>query len=127
MKKGTKYILVIIVIGVIGLIIYQASGDRTVEPSKYDDFAKCLTEKGVVMYGAYWCPHCANQKKLFGDSWQYVTYVECDARGDNANPDLCKSKGVSGYPTWIFADGTRASKVLTLTELSVRSSCALPQ
>jgi len=26
-------------------------------------FAKCLTENGAKMYGAYWCTHCENQKK----------------------------------------------------------------
>ena len=44
---------------------------------KLDDFAKCLTQKSVVMYGAYWCPHCQAQKKLFGSSFKYVNYVEC--------------------------------------------------
>ena len=29
------------------------------------------------MYGAYWCPHCQAQKKVFGESFQYVPYVEC--------------------------------------------------
>jgi uncharacterized membrane protein len=28
--------------------------------------AQHLTAENAAMYGAYWCPHCANQKKLFG-------------------------------------------------------------
>ena len=64
--------------------------------SDKDAFAKCLTEKGFSMYGAEWCPHCQAEKALFGTSFQYIKYVECP---DNIN--LCLSKGVAGYPTWI--------------------------
>ena len=61
-----------------------------------DAFAKCLTAKGFVMYGAVWCSHCTAQKALFGDSFKNIKYVECP---DNIN--LCLTKGVQGYPTWI--------------------------
>ena len=29
-------------------------------------FAKYLNENNIVMYSAYWCPHCHDQKQLFG-------------------------------------------------------------
>ena len=29
-------------------------------------FAKFLNENNIVMYSAYWCPHCHDQKQLFG-------------------------------------------------------------
>ncbi|VVB59249.1 Uncharacterised protein [uncultured archaeon] len=67
-----------------------------------DNLAKCLTSKGVKMYGAYWCPHCANQKQVWGSSFKYIDYVECDPNGANANPQACKDAGISGYPTWII-------------------------
>ncbi|MFA5797095.1 MAG: peptidylprolyl isomerase [Candidatus Woesearchaeota archaeon] len=65
--------------------------------------AKCLTEKGVLFYGAYWCTHCANQKQMFGDALIYITYVEC-ADPDNAQTQTpeCTAAGISGYPTWII-------------------------
>lgn len=66
-------------------------------PGKYDDFARCLSEKGVVMYGAEWCSRCMDQKVVFGKSFKYVSYVECPH-----NPSLCKEKGVEKYPTWII-------------------------
>ena len=31
----------------------------------HDDFAKCLNEKGLKLYGASWCPHCQEQKQMF--------------------------------------------------------------
>ncbi len=67
-----------------------------------EGLAKALTEKGMVMYGAYWCSHCNNQKKMFGDAVKFIDYVECDSAGENANPDECKANNVEGYPTWIY-------------------------
>lgn len=67
-----------------------------------DTFAQCLTDAGMTFYGAYWCPHCNDQKEMFGESLQYVNYVECDAGGENADPDACVKAGVEYYPSWIL-------------------------
>jgi len=74
--------------------------------ANYDALAKCLTDKGVKMYGAYWCPHCQNQKKAFGDSFQYINYIEC-ADGQNGQTQICKDNGITGYPTWEFPGTAR--------------------
>ncbi len=53
------------------------------------------------MYGAYWCPHCHTQQELFGkEAFAAVTYIECDPRGKNAQPDLCKAANIKAYPSW---------------------------
>ena len=62
--------------------------------------AQHLSESGAAMYGAYWCPHCADQKELFEGAVDQVPYVECAADGENAQPQLCQEKGIQGYPTW---------------------------
>lgn len=64
-------------------------------PGQVDGFANCLTENGVIMYGTEWCSHCKNQKELFGSSFQYVNYIDCDK-----NKNECIAAGVKGYPTW---------------------------
>ncbi len=64
---------------------------------------------------------------MFGDAWEKVTYVECDPNGKNANPGLCKEKGVERYPTWEFPDGTIESGEKTFEELAERSTCPLPE
>lgn len=79
--------------------------------------AKYLSEKGMVMYGAYWCSHCKEQKDAFGDAFQYVDYVECDAQGPNANPDECQAQGVEGYPTWIY-QGQKYAGTQSLAKLA---------
>lgn len=90
-----------------------------------DGFAKCLTDKGVKMYGAWWCPHCADQKELFGDAFQYVNYVECSPPGQKTQTDVCKQAGLKGYPTWQFADGSRAEGTVHLESLSEKTGCKL--
>ncbi|MGH7400101.1 MAG: vitamin K epoxide reductase family protein [Candidatus Rokuibacteriota bacterium] len=69
--------------------------------------ARHLRENGAVMYGAYWCPHCTEQKALFGDAALDVPYVECAADGVNGRPDLCEKAGVKAFPTWIMGTERR--------------------
>jgi thiol-disulfide isomerase/thioredoxin len=56
----------------------------------------------VKFYGAFWCPHCQEQKAIFGDDMRYIDYVECDARDPAAKPEECAAKKVDRYPTWFF-------------------------
>jgi len=89
------------------------------KPTKYDTFAQCLTEKDVTMYGTDWCSHCKNQKKMFGKSFKYVNYVDCDW-----NKDECLKAGVSGYPTWKI-NGTNYPGEQPLYRLASLSGCDL--
>lgn len=91
-----------------------------------DAFAQCIADSGAKFYGAFWCPHCADQKKEFGDSKDLLPYVECAAEGKNANVAACAAAGVDSYPTWIFADGTRVEGPQTFEELSEATACPLP-
>ncbi|MFZ9269820.1 MAG: vitamin K epoxide reductase family protein [Prochlorococcaceae cyanobacterium] len=60
-----------------------------------------LTASGAVMYSAYWCPHCHEQKELFGkQAAAKLKVIECAPDGQNSQAELCQSKGISGYPSW---------------------------
>ncbi len=85
-----------------------------------DGFAQCLAQKGATMYGAYWCPHCLNEKKAFGDSFRFVPYVECSAESKK-----CLDAGVKKYPTWIFTDGGKFEGEQGIEKLSQESGCPL--
>lgn len=104
--------------------IFGASEDDP-EDNAIERLAQCLNEKGVVVYGAYWCPHCKNQKKLFGGAWDDVTYIECAYPG---NPGIqaseCKQAAISGYPTWVFPDGLRLEGEQRLASLAAQAGCA---
>jgi len=83
-------------------------------------FAQCLADKKVTMYGAVWCSHCQKQKALFGDAFKLVPYVECPD-----NPSACVAAGINGYPTWVFANGTKLEGEQSFQALSRQSSCPL--
>ncbi len=106
---------------VIGLIFYVS-----LKPGKLDDFAKCLTEKGAIMYGAYWCPHCQEQKALFGKSWNFVNYVECSLPNAAGQTQECLEKEIKSYPVWEFSDENRVSSALGLEQLAGFTGCQLP-
>lgn len=108
------------------LLILSVFAAACSSSASYDEFAKCLTTNGMTFYGAFWCPHCQVMKERFGDSNKYIQYVECDARGQNPQPETCDAKGIEGYPTFIFADGTRLSGQQPLSELAMAAGCSLP-
>ena len=87
--------------------------------------AQWLSDKKVEMYGAYWGSHCQNQKKMFGDAFATIRYVEC-ARSDNsrAQTQECLDADIKGYPTWIFPDGSRLSGEQPLSELARAAGCS---
>lgn len=97
------------------------------QPGKFDDFAKCLKDKGAIFYGAFWCPHCQNQKKLFGKSEKYLTYIECSTPDRSGQLPVCSREKIQGYPTWQFSDGSREEGELSLQQLSDKSGCQLSQ
>ena len=75
-------------------------------------FAKFLRENDIVMYSAYWCPHCHDQKQLFGkEAVKELKVVECAKDGKDNEFELCQKKGISGFPSWeingIIFSGTR--------------------
>lgn len=113
-----KYLFV--VIAVVGILVYWLA--RAPKESKnYDLFAQCLAEKKLTMYGAYWCSHCQNEKKAFGDSFKYVPYVEC-----TQETKKCLDAGITGYPTWIDSAGQKYSGEQGLSGLSKIGGCQLP-
>ena len=83
--------------------------------------AERLADSGALFYGASWCPHCQQQKALFGASQDRLPYVECSPGGPRgAVASSCLSAGVQTYPTWIFSDGSRQTAVMSLRELAER-------
>jgi uncharacterized membrane protein/glutaredoxin len=80
--------------------------------------AKHLTQVGAVFYGAFWCPHCHDQKQLFGrEAAQYITYVECSTPDRQARTAACQQKQIQGYPTWEI-NGQRTTGTKSLEELA---------
>lgn len=118
----------------LGLIFVAGLVWLIVTPGKsgpYDGFAQCLKDKGALFYGAFWCPHCQNQKALFGKSVKYLPYIECSTPDGRGQVQMCNDIGINTYPTWFIPDPssttpTRLTGEISLEELSEKTSCALP-
>jgi hypothetical protein len=81
--------------------------------------AKHLRKKGVKMYGAFWCGHCAHQKELFGQqAFSKIQYIECDPKGTNPQPQKCTQAGVKGFPTWQLPNGQTIPGQAALSDLA---------
>jgi len=95
---------------------------------RYDAFAQCLASKQARMYGLYWCPHCADQKRMFGAAFHYVPYVECAVGppGSGQMAPECQAAGVKLFPSWQFGAAPPKEGVLSLEDLSAKTGCSLP-
>jgi hypothetical protein len=122
LRKLSVIVVLIVLVGA-GVFLFSASS-----VSPMDSFAKCLNDKGAAMYGAFWCPHCAEQKEKFGQSFKYVKYVECGVPGQppRVQTPACQQMQIKKYPTWVFSDGDRMEAVESLQALSQKTGCKLP-
>ncbi len=82
-------------------------------------FAKFLSENNFKMYSAYWCPHCHDQKQLFGvKAVKELTVIECAQDGKDNQYQLCRDKEIEGFPSWEI-NGEIYSGVKNLNELAI--------
>ena len=116
--KTTWIVIILLAIALVGYAKYA--------PGKYDDFANCVTKADATFYGAFWCPHCADEKKAFGSSMKNILYVECSTPDGKGQTEICKQMNVSSYPTWIFADGSRETGFVSLAKIGEKTGCKLP-
>lgn len=92
---------------------------------KYDALAKCIAQSSTTFYGAFWCPHCAEQKTKFGTGAQYLPYVECSLPNGSGETQVCIDHHIVQYPTWVFANNSRLVGVQTPQTLAQKTGCAL--
>ena len=88
--------------------------------------ARHLRDSGARFYGAHWCPACREQKRLFGGAASELPYVECDAAGAGARPDLCAQANVRSFPTWTIGTQRREG-VIPLDTLATLSGFIPPE
>ncbi len=120
-----KIIWIILTLAVIAGIVWLIRTPG--RPGKLDAFATCIQESGAKFYGAFWCPHCQNQKAMFGSSAKLLPYIECSTPDGKSQLPICTDAGVEGYPTWEYPDGTRETGEISLARLSEVTSCEFPQ
>ncbi len=108
-KKSLLFFVALVLAGILvaGYIFYYTSSGR------YDSFARCLAEKGVVMYGADFCMYTQEQRTMFGKSFKFINYM-----------DFSKNPDVKITPTWEI-DGKLYPRVQSFEKLSTLSGCVI--
>lgn len=99
-----------------GWEVTTTSGDAEIE------LAKHLTKIGAREYVAFWCPHCHEQKLIFGkEAYNELenggVKVECAPESPKGKAQDCKAAGIKGFPTWVI-NGKQYSGVQNLDELA---------
>ena len=122
MKKAVWLLVILLLIG--GIVWLIRTPGR---PGKLDSFAYCIKDSGALFYGAFWCPHCQNQKALFSSSAKLLPYIECSTPDGKGQIAVCTEAGIEGYPTWKFPDGTIKTGEVSLEDLSELTNCPLPK
>jgi glutaredoxin len=80
--------------------------------------AEHLARTDAKFYGASWCPHCTEQKELFGASGRRLPYVECASAGPGSKQTAaCNEAGIKSYPTWVI-NGQRYTGTQNLDALA---------
>jgi hypothetical protein len=115
----TRRIAVYAVVAVVLIFLAYALFSSYSKPGSYDSFAQCLTDNGAAMYGTSWCKFCNKQKEMFGKSFKYVNFIDCDA-----NKALCLTENIKSYPTWII-NGTNYVGKKPLNYLASLTNCSL--
>lgn len=116
-KKGLKGYLIFALITLIILFSVLSISSYMKKPGEYDGFAKCLTEKGAVIYGNDYCQYTNKQLNFFGKSAKYLNYVKCAE-----NQKLCDDKNIGITPTWEI-NGEMYEQVQTFERLATISGC----
>lgn len=122
-KQQLIWSVAIIVVVIAALAVLSAISKPNAKA--YASIAQCLSDKGVIFYGAYWCPHCAAQKAAFGDAVKLLPYHECQ-NPQHQQVQSCNDAGIQSYPTWVFPDGTRLVGEQSPVTLAQKAGCPIP-
>ena len=99
----------------------------SISSASANQLAEHLNKIGAVKYSAYWCPHCHDQRELFGkEASSKLNIIECAEDGKNNQSELCKAKGINGFPSWEI-NGRIESGVKSLAELAEWSNYKGPR
>lgn len=115
MKKTTLWIILIVLVLLVTFIIYEANNPET--GAREEKLAKCLAEKGAVLYVKPGCPICQAQKELFGNALEFLDIVDCSIQNE-----ICYEKQVVRVPAWEINNQMYRGK-RSLEQLAELSGC----
>ena len=111
MKLKKSWITPIIIIAIVSLAFFVISKNKNETP---DEIAKCIG-KNSILYIQLGCSACKTQENLFGESYQYLTKVDCWFERD-------KCTEIQKTPTWIIK-GEKYEGVQSIEKLKELTNC----
>jgi hypothetical protein len=79
MEKKYKIIIGVISLLLISSLVYYSISKPKNEltSAEKENLARCLTQKGIYLYGTINCPNCEVQKEKFGEAVKDIIYINC--------------------------------------------------
>lgn len=103
-----------------GWTITTSSGEAEIALAKH---LKAIDAKEYI---AWWCPHCHEQKQLFGkEAYEFVPHVQCAPDGENGDPKACEAAKIQSFPSWDIK-GKRYMGVLSMAKIAEYSGYSGP-
>eukprot|EP00906_Rhabdomonas_costata_P025538 RCo036506 len=88
------------------------------------ELARCLEASGVELFASTTCPHCIDQKALFGPDVDLLKIHWCDKP---AEAEQCTQAGIVAFPTWVkFRSRKELARLVgqrSLAELAEWAGC----
>lgn len=110
-KRALISILVIVLVVLLAIILLNQK-----KPETPEEIAQCIG-KNSVLYIQLGCHACESQEELFGDSYQYLTIIDCFYEHDK-----CLAAEVTGTPTWVIK-GEKYIGTRTIQKLQELTGC----
>lgn len=105
----------------VGWTITTTSGQAEIQ------LAQHLRQSGVKTYMGWTCPHCYEQKQLFGkEAAAELPRIECVPSGQNYQEQQCRAANITAFPTWVI-NGQSYQGVKTLNRLADLSGYTGPR
>lgn len=102
-------------------VYYYSDILQPVPSEKLEALAEHLDQSGAKFYGASWCLHCQQQKRMFRQAADQLPYIECSPAGQGGPlARVCSQENINNYPTWVI-NNQRHEGILKPGELARRS------
>ena len=110
-KKSLISLAVILIVIVIAVIILTRS-----YPDTSDDVAKCIGTR-ATLYIQLGCHACEIQEEKFGDSYEFISEVDCFFEREK-----CITDNIEATPTWII-DGEKYVGAKSVENIQKLTGC----
>ena len=118
-KKYVILISILAILLIVSVVYYSISRPATdLTATEKESLAKCLTQKGIYLYGTINCPNCEVQKEKFGEAVKDIIYISC-----YTNKTKCEKYSTQKvYPYWGM-NSTIIVGPIPLLKLKEKTNC----